>query len=210
MPLSCFPLTVPSPDAPLPSAGSAGAPTCPDFDGTIRALRLPVAHPAALRFLRLAVPSAASVVRSHGAGCGRRRPGDIDHSAPHVAGVCPRETTGPPMFLGNPLVPMPCSLTPAGPSCLALTTGRPGPRPKQNEGYPRLQFRGSITRPQHSLFTLRRADCSATTQNSLPADWLGPPAGLDTRRVPTKGFRDSYITSSSFPKLAWRTLRFEK
>jgi len=134
-----------------------------------------------------------------------RRPGDIDHSAPHVAGVCPRETTGPPMFLGNPLVPMPCSLTPAGPSCLALTTGRPGPRPKQNEGYPRLQFRGSITRPQHSLFTLRRADCSTTTQNSLPADWLGPPAGLDTRRVPTKGFRDSYITSSSFPKLAWRT-----
>jgi hypothetical protein len=69
MPLSCFPPTGPSPDAPLPSAGSAGAPTCPDFDGTIRALRLPAARPAALRFLRLAVPSGASVLRSHGAGC---------------------------------------------------------------------------------------------------------------------------------------------
>jgi len=37
---------------------------------------------------------------------------------------------------------------------------------------PRLaQFRGSIPRPTHSLSTLRRADCSAATQDSLPDGW---------------------------------------
>ena len=34
----------------------------PCFNGTIKALRLPAAHPAALRFLRLAVPQRSLVV----------------------------------------------------------------------------------------------------------------------------------------------------
>ncbi len=41
--------------------------------------------------------------------------GHIDHPVcPHVPGFR-AETTGPPTFLGNPIVPMPCSPTPAGP-----------------------------------------------------------------------------------------------
>ncbi len=32
-------------------------------------------------------------------------------------------------------------------------------------------FRGSITRPAHSLSTLRRVDCSTATQDSLPVGW---------------------------------------
>jgi hypothetical protein len=32
-------------------------------------------------------------------------------------------------------------------------------------------FRGSITRPAHSLSTLRRMDCSTATQDSLPVGW---------------------------------------
>ena len=42
-------------DASLPSTGSSRV-EFPGFLGTIKALRLPAALPAALRFLRLAVP----------------------------------------------------------------------------------------------------------------------------------------------------------
>ena len=53
-----FPPTVPRSDASLPSTRSESVP-CPRFSGTIKALRLPAAPPAALRFLRLAVPRGA-------------------------------------------------------------------------------------------------------------------------------------------------------
>ena len=44
---------------------------------------------------------------------------------------------------------------------------------------PRLWFRGSITRPAHSLCTLRSRDHSRTTQHSVPAGCL-PFAGQDS------------------------------
>jgi len=40
-------------------------------------------------------------------------------------------------------------------------------------------FRGSITRPVHSRSTLRRADHSTTTQDSLPAAGRALPGGVD-------------------------------
>jgi hypothetical protein len=55
-----FPPTDPQSDASLPSTWSGRVP-CPRFDGTIKALRLPAVPPAALRCLRLAVPSFAPV-----------------------------------------------------------------------------------------------------------------------------------------------------
>ena len=100
------------------------------------------------------------------------------------------ETTGPPTFLGNPFVPMPCSPTPAEPTCQAIATRRHGPRSHHDEGS-RVQsvFRGSITRLQHSLSTLRSPGYPGTTQDSLPVAGQLYRTGLATRRVPAKGFR---------------------
>jgi hypothetical protein len=122
-----------------------------------------------------------------------------------------------PRFLGNPVVRLPCSQTPVGPPRLASRTTasrgvavsafrlrasfrssiavhaasrRVGAAPEQwnakGPGRP-IPFRGSITRPSHSLSTLRGF--------SLPAGIVRPRktrfrllaklyrAGLDTRRV---------------------------
>ena len=82
------------------------------------------------------------------------------------------ETTGPPRFLEDPAMNVPCSSTPAGPlrsATAALWCCLP---PFGRRRLPRLSaFRGSITRPAHSLSTLRRVDCSTTTQDSLPDGW---------------------------------------
>ncbi len=74
------------------------------------------------------------------------------------SGRWPQGTYGSPKFPENPMVPMPCSWTPAEPWCLAFTAPRCCP-PTSRRGGPRRQtsFRSSITRPQHWLFTLRAA-----------------------------------------------------
>ncbi len=59
-----------------------------------------------------------------------------------------------------------------------------------------INFRGSITRPDHSLSTLRSAGRPAATQDSLPAAGLLCRAGFHTCRVPTKGFS---VLSHSLP-----------
>ena len=103
-------------DAPLSSSGSSRV-EFPAFNGTIRALRLPAAPPAALRFLRLAVPREHSRFRSRGRRVSRRRawgwsPGipvrDFFHGDDRISHVP-----------GEPVVPMPCSSTPAGSACQA-------------------------------------------------------------------------------------------
>ena len=65
-------------------------------------------------------------------------------------------------------------------------------------------FRGSITRPAHSLSTLRSPDYSGTTQDSLPAAGQLCRAGLITRRVPMQGFKR--LCDPPCPGLAWRTI----
>jgi hypothetical protein len=44
------------------------------------------------------------------------------------------EQYGPPRFLGSPLVPLPCSWTPAAPPCHAIQTRRCSPRSQKYEG----------------------------------------------------------------------------
>ena len=58
----------------FPPRGPSGFPF-PRFDGTIKTLRLPAVHPAALRCLRLAVPSLARSLRSLRRGVRHRGPG---------------------------------------------------------------------------------------------------------------------------------------
>jgi len=71
---------------------------------------------------------------------------------------------------GDPIsVRMPCSQTPAGPRRLAQAALRWGRRAIQGRRLPqRYRFRGSITRPSHSLCTLRSGGRPPTTQHSVP------------------------------------------
>ena len=89
------------------------------------------------------------------------------------------ETTGSPTFLGNPNVPLPCSSTPVGsktPGQYGVST-RPPRRIRRRR--PTIHtFRGSMTRLQHSLSTLRRTGHPATTQDSLPAAGQALPGGV--------------------------------
>jgi hypothetical protein len=61
-----------------------------------------------------------------------------------------------------------------------------------------ITFRGSITRPAHSLSTLRSPGHPGTTQDSLPAAGQLGRTGLVTRRVPSKGFRFRFLLSQAF------------
>src|SRR5436190_15562611 len=106
---------------------------------------------------------------------------------------------GSPAFLGNPVVLLPCSTTPAGRSRVRSYDAAARPPCCPRRRLPHLVFRGSITRPWHSLSTLRRGSRLAPTQDSLPAaDQLYRTGS--TRRVPSKGFRVCVTSSSSFPK----------
>jgi hypothetical protein len=150
----------PQSGVPFPPPGPSGSvPRLHQYYGT---LRFPAARSAALRCLRLAVPlltlvtSLPSTAERH-----RRRPGVSLPGDPSFRSSA--EAAGPPRFLGNPTVCMPCSLTPVGPPrqaisalrcCLPLFSPRRLPRSPLFEVVHPL-YGGSITRPAHSLSTLR-------------------------------------------------------
>ena len=69
------------------------------------------------------------------------------------------------------------------------------------------RFRGSFTRPAHSLSTLRSPGFpGSTTQDSLPAGGYPLLCGSLIRRVIFERFRlRSTFVAFSFPRLAWRT-----
>ena len=81
----------------------------------------------------------------------------------------------------------PCSTTPAGPTRQAIRRNRHGPRCIHDEGsHDKRAFRGSITRPLHSLSTLRQVprDTRRKTRFPLLATLRGGiclPAGLQRR-----------------------------
>ena len=124
---SSFPSMVPHPGAlcRAPAEPDASCPAPPSLHGVppegvpplrryYEALRLPAALPAALRFLRLAVPCPAPLVRSR---CARtRRAGAWRWSSRTPDRHAGPETTGSPRFLGSPHVCVPSSMTPAGPA----------------------------------------------------------------------------------------------
>ena len=128
----------------FPSTGSAGRRFAslhrvlrgefPCFSSTIKALRLPAAHPAALRCLRLAVPQRFTRwVRSPADEC---TAGAWSWSPGVSSRVSPRKRQDPPKFLGNPNCPFAhVPTTPAG--LLApdrFTVQQRGPRYMNSEG----------------------------------------------------------------------------
>ncbi len=160
----------------------------PCFNGTIKALRLPAAHPAALRFLRLAVPRLHSLC-SLLDGRARRRGLELVTRYPQ-----------PGRFQGNDRI----SQVPGEPQLSVCTCSNPTPAGiltpdhygaatwplvEQMQRLPRKVFRSSIAWLSDSLSTLRRTSYPATTQDSLPAAGQALPDGLSTRKVPTKGFK---------------------
>ena len=61
-------------------------------------------------------------------------------------GLLPWRRQDLPRSEGNPSVPLPCSSTPAGLACQAITTRQRGPRSRARRRLPQYRFRGSITR----------------------------------------------------------------
>ncbi len=88
--------------------------------------------------LALSLPSPPSVATS-GLGLVTRYP---------RPGILPWRRQDLPRSWGT-FVPMPCSSTPAEPTCQAVTTRRCGPRSDHDEGSRNSCFRGSITQLQH-------------------------------------------------------------
>lgn len=187
---------------PLSSTGSCGS--VPRLHRYYGALRLPKCPSRRTSLPSPGGTTLASVLRSQ----------EPRTSNAHGPGVVDRvllpgievEASGSPRFLGNPLW-----------TCHALRPRRDlHARPLRHFGAAfrfsngvgsreRFTFRGSITRPAHSLFTLRSPDCSGTTQNSLPAAGQLYRAGLATRWVPIQGFK--LFGYSPCPGLSWRTRR---
>ena len=112
------------------------------------------------------------------------------------------ETTGPPKFLGNPRVPMPCSQTPAGPHAPGHSVRQHGSRVVNREGTSRPVSFGAQS---HGLGTrcLRFAApvTGAPRQTRFRSLARLSRMVLVTHRVPLRGFRSNPYTSSSFPKL---------
>jgi hypothetical protein len=78
-----------------------------------KALRLPAAPPALLRCLRFAVPPPRLELRSRRRKAPRLRAWGCSPDSPKP--LLATETTGPPRFLEDPTMNVPCSPTPAGP-----------------------------------------------------------------------------------------------
>ena len=181
----------------FPPRGPCGR-SFPRFNGTIKALRLPAGLPAALRFLRLAVP------RERGAndvGPGVGQPGT-------PSGTSSAETAGSPKFLGN----LDC------PFAMFLDSGRTAdPRPYGIAAWPRVEARSRLPRETDFrswmawlldwLSTPRSAGYPVATQDSLPGAGQALLDGLSTRKVPLKGFRNAVLTSlPPFPSLLGASL----
>ena len=163
--------------------------------GAVRQLRryyqdamTPCRHPAALRFLRLAVPRMHSLLSLPGGRVRRQglelvtrclRPG-IRRGANRVL----------PSSWGISIVRLHMFQSDAGrTACTRPYSAAAWPLVIERQRLPRRVFRRSIAWLSDSLSTLRRARYLTTTQDSLPAAGQALPDGLSTRKVPTKGFR---------------------
>jgi len=178
----------------------------PGFISTMRVLRLLAAHPAALRFLRLAVPRMHSL-RSLLGGRVRHRSLELVIRYLHP-GNC-RGNDKISQVPGEPRLSVcTCSNpTPAGLLAPDHYGAAVWPLNAQVQRLPRWVFRRSIAWLSNSLSTLRRGRCLPSTQDSLPVAGQALLGGLSTRMVPLKGFRVVNYISSPFPKLAWRNGR---
>ena len=154
---------------PLPSTGSAWVRSPASTVATRHSDSLMILPRDFVSFAATVPPP--PVFRSHG---GRapilREPGLLTGFPNRFLDV---ESSGPPRFLGDPSVHVPRSSTPARPRSQALAAPPVLPSAVSTaSALATCSFRGSITRPAHSLSTLRSPGYPGTTQDSLPAGGL--------------------------------------
>ncbi len=160
----------------------------------------PCSHPAALRFLRLAVPQRSLVMFAPWRTSTPPRPGVGSPVSP--AGNSPRSEQGSPKFLGNHNYPFAMFQSDAGRTARTRPYGATAwPLVIERQRLPRKVFRRSIALLSDSLSTLRSADYSNATQDSLPVAGQALLDGVSTRTVPMKGFKVVDYISFPFPKL---------
>ena len=164
-------------------------------------LRPPIAHFAALRFLRLAIPRRAPVF-APGKPDASLRPGVLGLVTPNQI-LSTRRRQELPSSWGTR-----CAYAlfsdPGGTGPPGHTVVRRGPRELEDEGSPRvIASRGSIARPWHWLSTLRPPDCSghdarlASGCRPGSAGWGWLPTGFRKRF-------QSITCCPPFPGFTWR------
>ena len=162
----------------------------------------PCHHPAALRFLRLAVPRLHSLLSLPG---GRVRRQGLELVTRYLQpGIRRGANRVLPSSWGTSVVRLPCSNpTPAGLLVSDHCDTAAWPLVCKKQRLPRKVFRSSIAWLSDWLLTLRRVSYLSTTQNSLPVAGQALPDGISTRKVPLRGFKAAQNISSPFLKLAW-------
>ena len=188
---------------PLPSTGSAWQ-AFSRFAGTMECSdSLP---PVPSRFVSFArrLPPLASVFVSPAKSDADLGPGVFGAGNSSKPVGKEMETSGRPKFLGNPIVPAPCSWTPARPACQAIRQVGAAPRAFNYGGSPRAVISGLDHTASALAVYASQCGSRRPTQDSLLAAGQLYQAGLHTRRVPTKGFRNASYIPSPFPKLSWR------
>ena len=171
----------------------------PCFDGTIKALRLPAAHPTALRFLRLAVPRMHSLKFAPRRTSAPSRPGVVDPVSP--PGNLPRKRQELPSSWGISIVRLHMFRDAGRTARTRPFSAAAWPLVCEQQRLPRKVFRRSMAWLSDSLSTLRRGRYLPTTQDSLPVASQALPEGLSTRKIPTKGFKAVHNILSPLPKL---------
>ncbi len=187
------------PDASLPSAGFPRA-EFPGFCGTIKALRLPAGLPAALRFLRLAVPRERAPFAPAAVARGRRRAWGWSPGIPFRV-LLPWRRQDLPSSWGTPIPVCTCSSTPAGRRVpdrgrtLAWPPLRERRRRRRRESF-EAQWHGF--RADGLRITMLVARHRARLASGR---WSGVSGQAFTRKVPTKGFQLTSCALASFSKL---------
>ena len=175
----------------------------PCFHGTIKALRLPAAHPAALRCRRLAVPPRSLVLFAPRRTSAPPKPGVVIPVSP--AGSPLRKRQDLASSWGTPCVRSPCSVD-AGRTArtrpLRCSSAAPGDRKAKapTKGLSTLNSMAFGLAVYASPGGLPRLDARLASSR-----WSDATGRASTRRVPTKGFRGVLVTSlPPSPSFAWR------
>ncbi len=154
----------------------------------MRVLRLPAPRPAALRFLRLAVPRLHSLKFAPRRTSAPPRPGVGNPVAP--SGKLPRRRQDLSSSWGISIVRLHMFQTDAGRTAYTRPySAAAWPLVIERQRLPRGVFRRSIAWLSDWLSTLRSAGYPNTTQDSLPVAGQALLNGIHTRQVPMKGFK---------------------
>ena len=189
MPRTYFPAQGPIIRHPLsvfPSLHRVPRDQFPGFISTMRVLRLPAVHPAALRFLRLAVPRLHSLCSLLD---GRVRRQGLELVTRYLQPGCCRGDDRISQVPGEPQLSVcTCSATPAG--LLAPDHYSAAAWPLVSKAKAPTKGLSTLNSMAFGLAVYASpGSLPPPAQDSLPAAGQALPDGLSTRKVPTKGFK---------------------